>query len=65
MAERNARDVESETEGASRASHFGLANYRCTVNRYLTLGFEYDYGRRWNRVGGLDSSRLMFGMQLF
>jgi uncharacterized coiled-coil protein SlyX len=54
-----------QPDSAFRASLYGMANYMCTINRYLTLGFEYDYGRRWNRVGGLDSSRFMFGMQLF
>jgi hypothetical protein len=60
-AETDARQPDSNF----RASLFGIANYMCTVNRYLTLGVEYDYGRRWNRVGSLDSSRFMFGMQLF
>lgn len=54
-----------QPDSAFRASIFGIANYMCTVNRYFTLGFEYDYGRRWNRAGGLDSQRFMFGLQLF
>jgi len=54
-----------QPDGAFRASAFGMANYMCTVHRYLTMGVEYNFGKRWNRVGALDSSRFMFGMQLF
>lgn len=54
-----------QTDSAFRASLFGIANYLCTVNRYFTMGFEYNYGRRWNRAGALDNQRFMFGVQLF
>jgi hypothetical protein len=38
-------------------------NLRCKANRFLTIGVEYNYGTRENRVGGLDNHRVMVGMQ--
>lgn len=54
-----------QPDAALRASLYGLANYLCTVHRYMTIGVEYDYGRRRNKVGNLDNNRFMFGMQIF
>lgn len=54
-----------QTDAALRASLFGLANLMCSVNRFVTIGGEYSYGRRWNRVGSLDNNRFMFGIQVF
>lgn len=54
-----------QPDNALRASLYGMANLLCTVNRYITIGGEYVYGRRWNKVGALDNNRFMIGMQLF
>jgi hypothetical protein len=54
-----------QPDTALRASLYGLANYLCTVSRFVTIGGEYTYGRRWNKSGGQDNNRFAFGMQLF
>lgn len=54
-----------QPDNALRSSLYGLSNLMCSVNRYVTIGGEYVYGRRWNRVGSLDNNRLMFGLQVF
>lgn len=56
---------ERQPDGAFESSAFALANLLCKANRFLTIGVEYNYGKRTNRVGGLDNNRFMFGMQLF
>ena len=60
-AETDARQPTSAFEDSS----FTLVNLLCKANRFLTVGVEYDYGTRGNRVGGLDNHRVMVGMQLF
>lgn len=54
-----------QPDGDLRASIYGMANYMCSVSRYVTVGGEYDYGRRWNKVGSVDNHRVMFGFQIF
>lgn len=56
---------ERQPDAAFKSSAFVLANLLCKANRFLTIGVEYDYGKRTNRVGDLDNQRLMFGVQLF
>ena len=42
------------------------ANLMCQVFPYLTLGIEYDYGRRENKDNSdLDNHRLMLGVQVY
>jgi hypothetical protein len=60
-AETDARQPDSAFEDSS----FTLVNLLCKANRFLTVGVEYDYGTRGNRVGSLDNHRVMVGMQLF
>ena len=52
-------------DGALRASLFGLANVLCSASRFVTVGLEYNCGRRYNKVGSLDNNRFVLGMQIF
>ncbi|HKE57108.1 MAG TPA: hypothetical protein VKB46_10410 [Pyrinomonadaceae bacterium] len=54
-----------QPDAALRATVYGFGNLLCTVRPYLTIGGEYTYGRRWNKVGALDNNRFMIGFQLF
>jgi hypothetical protein len=61
-----AKNEPRQPANAFTDSTFGLGNLLCRTNRFLTIGFEVDYGTRTNRDGSeLDNLRLMFGMQLF
>ncbi|HYI94919.1 MAG TPA: hypothetical protein VEX68_15350, partial [Bryobacteraceae bacterium] len=54
-----------QADDAFRASMIGIANLLCSVNRSITIGGEYEYGRRWNINRALDNNRFIFGLQLF
>jgi hypothetical protein len=48
------------------SSTYGAVDLLWTVQPYLTLGAEYDYGKRENKDGSsLDNHRVMFGVQIF
>ena len=61
-----ATNIEEEGPLTFANSTFVLSNLLCKANRFMTIGVEWDYGKRENRDGSsLDSNRIMFGMQLF
>jgi len=55
-----------QTGGTLKSSTYTAANLMWQVLPYLTVGFEYSYGRRDNNGDpDLDNHRVMFGVQVY
>lgn len=58
--------LRGQPDNAFKSTAYAYANLMWTILPYLTVGFEYDYGVRWNRDGRtLDNSRFLLGVQVF
>lgn len=59
-------DASWQAPGDFDSSTFGLVNLLWSPLHYVTLGVEYQYGRRETKDGASrDNQRIMFGVQIF
>lgn len=55
-----------QTGDTFESSMYGAVNLMCSLQPYLTMGFEYSYGKLENVDNSdLDNHRLAFGIQIF
>ena len=61
-----ADNVDGQPGDAFNNSTYAMVNLMHKLNEHITLGIEYNYGRRENLDGGdLDNHRIVFGLQAF